>query len=187
MEKEFITAAFLGIGLAASCGFRVFVPFLVVSIASKLGLIPLSEGFMWLSGWPAIVSFSVATIAEIGAYYIPFIDNLLDAVAVPMAVGGGTLLSASVLPVDNEMLRWILGFFIGGGSAGIIQGGTVVSRLASSKLSGGMGNVFVSTGENAAALSISVLSLFIPVIIGVILIVVIVVLLQKFIRKLSRK
>jgi hypothetical protein len=172
MEKEYITAVCLGIGLAASSGFRVFVPLLVASIAGKLGFLPLSEGFNWLASWPAIVSFSAATFAEIGAYYIPFVDNLLDNIAIPMAVGGGTLLSASVFPFENDFLKWILSIILGGGSAALIQGGTTLSRLASSKLTAGIGNPVVSTGENVAAFVTPVLSMIFPLIIAVVIIII---------------
>ena len=91
MEKEIITAVAIGIGLAASCGFRVFVPMLVASIAARIGIFPVHEGFQWLASWPAIISFGTATVAEILAYYIPFVDNFLDTITTPLAVGGGTL------------------------------------------------------------------------------------------------
>lgn len=87
MEKEVITAVALGVGLAASCGFRVFVPLLVASIAARTGVFPLNESFQWLAGWPAIISFGTATVIEIFAYYIPFVDNLLDIITTPLAIG----------------------------------------------------------------------------------------------------
>jgi hypothetical protein len=160
MEKEIITAVAIGIGLSASCGFRVFVPMLVASIAAKMGLFPVHEGFQWLARWPAVFCFGTATVAEILAYYIPFIDNLLDTITTPMAIGAGTLLMTSVLPIDNNMLKWITGFIVGGGAAATIQGGSVLTRLASSKLTAGTGNAVVATGEHAAAFGTSALSLF---------------------------
>src|SRR4030042_415215 len=92
MEKEIITAVAIGIGLSASCGFRVFVPMLVASIAAKAGIFTVNEGFQWIASWPAVISFGTATVAEILAYYVPFIDNLLDTITTPLAVGCGTLL-----------------------------------------------------------------------------------------------
>jgi hypothetical protein len=68
---------------------------LVASIAAKAGLFPVNEGFQWLAGWPALITFGTATVVEILAYYIPFIDNLLDTITTPLAVGGGTLLLTS--------------------------------------------------------------------------------------------
>jgi len=173
MEKEIITAVAIGLGLAASCGFRVFVPMLVASIAAKLGLFPAAEGFQWLASWTAIISFGTATVAEILAYYIPFVDNLLDTITTPLAIGGGTLLLTSVLPIDNDFLKWAAGFLFGGGAAATVQGGTVMTRLASSKLTAGTGNAVVATGEHAASFGTSVLSLVMPLIISAFLIVLI--------------
>src|SRR5512137_2790893 len=180
MEKEIITGVAIGLGLAASCGFRVFVPMLVASIAAKTGLFPVHEGFQWLASWPAIICFGTATVAEILAYYIPFVDNLLDTITTPLAIGGGTLLMTSVLPVDNDFLKWAAGFLFGGGTAATVQGGTVLSRLASTKLTAGAGNAIVSTGENAAAVGSSVLSLLIPLVVVALLILLITYIVLKF-------
>ena len=171
MNTEILTAVALGIGLSASTGFRVFVPMLVASVAAHFGILPLSNSFHWMGSWAAIISFGTATVMEIAAYYIPFVDNLLDTITTPLAIGAGTLLMTSVLPVDNELVRWITGFVVGGGAAATIQSGSVVSRLTSSKLTAGAGNPIVSTGENIAALGGSVLSLFIPVIIAALFII----------------
>ena len=187
MEKETIIAVAIGIGLAASCGFRVFVPMLVAAIAAKAGLLPLNESFQWLGSWASVIALVTATVVEIIAYYIPFVDNLLDAVTTPLAIGAGTLLLTSVLPIDNELLKWITGFIVGGGTAATVQGGTVLTRLASSKMTAGVGNHVVATGEHAAAFGSSILSLFIPLIIAVLVILAVVFIILKFGGKLFRK
>lgn len=187
MDKELITAVAIGIGLSASCGFRVFVPMLVASIAAKAGIFPVTEGFQWLAGWPALITFGTATIIEIIAYYIPFIDNLLDSITTPMAVAAGTLLLTSVLPVDNELLKWVTGFIAGGGTAAAIQGGSVMTRLASSKLTGGTGNAVVATGEHAAAFGVSALSLFIPVFIAVVILILTAYIIFRLLKRLTRR
>jgi hypothetical protein len=187
MEKEIITAIAIGIGLSASCGFRVFVPMLIASIAAKMNLFPVTESFQWLASWPALISFGTATLAEILAYYIPFVDNLLDTVTTPLAVGGGTILLTSVLPIDNELLKWVSGFIFGGGAAATVQGGTVLTRLASTKLTAGTGNAVVATGEHAAAFGTSVLSLFIPLLISSVVIILIFYFVAKFGKRLFLK
>ena len=48
---EVVLSVLLGIGLAAACGFRVFVPLLVISIAAGVRLAQLGE---WLPGRPVI-------------------------------------------------------------------------------------------------------------------------------------
>jgi hypothetical protein len=186
MEKEVITAVAIGIGLSASCGFRVFVPMLVASIAAKMGIFPVDEGFQWLASWPAIISFGTATVAEILAYYIPFIDNLLDTVTTPMAVGGGTLLLTSVLPIDNEFLKWVAGFLFGGGAAATVQGGTVLTRLASTKFTAGAGNAVVATGEHAAAFGTSVMAVLIPLVFAALVILLITYIILNFGKRLFK-
>ncbi len=157
----------LGIGLSASAGFRVFVPLLVAAIAGKFGWLPLTDGFAWMASWPAIICFGTATVIEVAAYYIPVVDNFLDAVTTPMAIMAGTLLATSVIPVDSELLKWISGILLGGGAAGVVQTGTAILRLFSTKTTAGFGNPVVATTEHMAALGTSLFAVFMPVIAGI--------------------
>lgn len=186
MEQELIAAIALGIGLAASAGFRVFVPMLVASIAAHFGVFPAQESFAWLGSWPAMLCFGTATIIEIVAYYVPFVDNLLDTITTPLAVGAGTLLLTSVLPIDNNFFKWTTGFIVGGGVAATVQGGTVLMRLTSSATTAGTANPVIATGEHAAAVGTSVLSLVIPLIVVSVLLTVIVILLIIFRKRIFR-
>lgn len=187
MEKEIITALALGIGLAAATGFRVFVPLLIAGIASRLGFLPLNESFSWLSGNPALISFGVATLVEVGAYYIPFVDNLLDHISTPLAIGAGTLISASVLPGDNELIKWITGLIIGGGTAAVVQGGTAALRLGSTGMTAGTGNFLVATGENLAAVITPVVTIVIPVIISLFILGTFFLIFRLIIRRRKKK
>ncbi|MEM8996355.1 MAG: DUF4126 domain-containing protein, partial [Acidobacteriota bacterium] len=71
----------VGLGLAAACGFRIFVPLLIISAAHNTGHLELAGGFEWMGSTPALATFGVATVAEILAYWVPFVDNLLDTLA----------------------------------------------------------------------------------------------------------
>jgi large-conductance mechanosensitive channel len=184
MSAELITAVAIGIGLAASTGFRVFVPMLVAAIAAKAGLLPLNESFQWLSSWTAIAILVTATVVEIIAYYIPVVDNLLDTVATPLAVVAGTLLLTSVLPIDSELMRWITGAAVGGGSAAVVQSGSALTRLTSTKLTAGVGNPVVATVENVAATGTSILSLIIPFFIVAIFLLLVIFIFTRVRRKL---
>jgi len=86
---DIVLSLFLGIGLAAAVGFRVFVPFFLISLANFAGYLSLSEGFQWMGTTPALVTFSIATAIEILAYFIPWLDNALDLITTPLAVVGG--------------------------------------------------------------------------------------------------
>jgi hypothetical protein len=133
----------LGICLSAACGFRVFVPLLVMSVAGLLGVYTPSDGFAWLATWPALVLFGAATLVEILGYYVPWVDNLLDAIATPTALLAGVVASAAVLGDLPPSLQWILSVVAGAGSAGVVQLGTVLLRGTSTATSGGLANFSV--------------------------------------------
>lgn len=176
---EFFLSICLGLGLSASCGFRVFLPMLVANIAAMNGWVSPGEGFTWLSTWPAFFALLSATVAEIGGYYIPFIDNLLDTIATPAAVVAGTLLTTSFIHIDSPVLHWGLGLIVGGGTAGLVQAGTGLLRLFSSKATAGLGNPVVSTAENVASFGLSGMTIFLPVITLVVVVLLVFWLLKK--------
>ena len=163
MEFEIILSIFLGIGLAAAAGFRVFVPLLALSIAGYTGMFPLGESFTWLASIPAVVCLIIASVAEILAYYIPWVDNLLDSIAIPMATIAGTGIMAASLTDMSPMLTWSLAIIAGGGTAGTIKSMGAGTRILSSVKTFGVGNPVVSTAETGASLIMIVLSLFFPV------------------------
>ena len=182
-DNKVLLSLVMGLGLSACCGFRVFVPLLAASIASKMGILHLGDSFQWMSSTAAIICFSAATIFEIGGYYIPFIDNILDTIMTPASVIAGTLLTASAIVPDlDPMLKWGLGIIVGGGSAGIIQAGTALTRATSTATTAGAANPIVATVEHILAIVGSIFSIIIPFIIAGIVCVVIVVLLFFVIR-----
>ena len=179
-----------GLGLSAAAGFRVFVPLLVLGVCQRLEVaVPLSlgEGFEWISSWPAIIMLSAATLAEVGAYYVPWIDNLLDSIATPAAMVSGTLLSAALMPEMPEAIQWAGAVVMGGGTAGVVQLGSVLTRATSTATSGGLANPIVSTGEAGGAVATSVLALVIPFVIGFFVLLLVIWLGSKIIRRLFRK
>lgn len=160
---EIILSLLIGIGLSAATGFRIFIPALLANIAAMNGWVDLGENFQWLSTWSAFWVLISASVLEIGAYYIPFIDNILDAIAAPMAVIAGTILSTSFIQIDQPVLQWGLGVIMGGGTAGAIQVGTQVARLTSTGTTAGISNPILATIENILSFIISLISIFIPV------------------------
>ena len=179
----------MGISLSGCAGFRVFIPMLACAVAGHFNIITLPADMQWLASWPAIVCFGTAAVAEIGAYYIPFVDNLLDTIATPLSVAAGTLLASSILPMAEQepLVRWGVSLLTGGSAAGTIQLGTGLLRLFSSKATVGTGNAVVATTENAAALSGSLLSFFIPVLVALVLVILICWIVVKLGRKLTGK
>jgi membrane protein DedA with SNARE-associated domain len=189
MDYSLVTTIALGIALSACCGFRVFIPMLAGALAGRFHLFTLPADMGWLASWPSIICFGTAAVAEVLAYYVPFIDNALDTIATPLSVAAGTVLATSILPLTDQepLLRWGVGFLAGGASAGVIQLGTGLLRLFSSKATIGTGNVVVSSTENAAAIGGSVLSLLIPVVVAILILVLIIWIVKKGGKLLFRK
>jgi Domain of unknown function (DUF4126) len=154
VTAEALLGIAVGFGLAAAAGFRVFVPLLAAAIAAKTGVLTLSPGFSWLATTPAL--------AAVGAYSVPWLDQLLDIIATPAAMLAGMLAAASVVVDLPPVLKWGA-VLLAGGAAGVTQGATVFTRFKSTTLTGGVGNPLVSTAELIGAVITSALAIFVPV------------------------
>ncbi len=178
---EIIFSILLGIGLAASVGFRIFVPLFALSIASYYGVIPLNENWHWVGSSGAMIALGIATIVEIGAYLIPWLDNLLDTIAVPLAAIAGTAVMLATMADLDPLITWSLAIIAGGGAATAIKASTSTARLASTATTGGIANPIVSTVESGTSIVLSVLALVAPVI-AIIFVVIILWLMFKVFR-----
>lgn len=186
----YVLSAFIGIGLAAATGFRVFLPMFAVSLASYLNWIPMNENFEWLSGLPTLITTGIATVAEILAYYIPLIDHLLDTISIPMATVAGSVLFASQFADLGTFPQWALALIAGGGTAATISSGFAGIRAASTATTGGLGNSVVGTTETAGAGIMTVLAIAMPILAAIctlILVVLVIVYGRKALRKLRGK
>ncbi len=154
----------LGLALAAATGFRVFLPMLIASIAAHTGHLPLGEHFTWLGSLPAMIMLAVAATAEVAAYYIPVVDNVLDALATPAALVAGSLVAAAVMVDLPPLVKWSAAIIGGAGAAGTMQMLTTAVRAKSTALTGGIGNPVLSTAEAGGAVFISVLALLAPLV-----------------------
>ncbi|HEY9821686.1 MAG TPA: DUF4126 domain-containing protein [Candidatus Sericytochromatia bacterium] len=184
---ETLLSICIGIGLSAACGFRIFVPPLVMSVASVFGHLTLSPNFAWMGSYPALIAFAVATCIEIVAYYIPWVDNLLDTVATPIAIAAGTVVTASLIPDTDPMLQWSVALIAGGGAAGTIQAFTGIGRLASTLMTGGVGNALLSTLESGGSILLSGLAIAVPVVAVCVVAVLLVFTLSQLGRSLALK
>lgn len=159
---EVLLSVCLGIGLSAACGFRIFVPLLVMSIAANSGHLQLAPSFAWIGSPAAVVSFGVATVLEITAYYVPWLDHFLDTLATPSAIVAGTIVTASMVSGVSPMLKWTLAVIAGGGIAGAVQTTTVLARGLSFATTGGLGNPLVATAELGGSILTSIAAILAP-------------------------
>lgn len=182
--ETFLSVA-LGLGLAAACGFRVFVPLLVISAASHAGHLDIVDRFEWIGSTPVLITLVAATVLEIAAYYIPWVDNLLDSVASPAAVVAGVVASASVMTGMDPYLKWTLAVIAGGGIAGAVQIVTTGTRGASTLTTAGFGNPVVSTLEAGGSLVVSMVAIVAPLVAIGMIVLLLAFVSRRFVRRRS--
>ncbi|WP_370445564.1 DUF4126 domain-containing protein [Confluentibacter sediminis] len=172
----------LGVGLAASVGFRVFLPLFALSLASYCNVWELNDSWQWIGNLTALITFGVATLVEIFAYYIPYIDNLLDSISVPLAAFAGTAVMMSTMVDLSPVITWSLAIIAGGGTAAAISSSSSIMRLTSTTTTGGLGNPIVSTIETGTSIFMSIMSIFLPIL-AVIFVIVILFIIYKIYKK----
>ncbi len=175
---DIFIALLTGIGLAAACGFRVFVPLFLVSLCLNSGVeMPfgldtvlqalVGDDMAWLGQPMVTVGLGVAMVVEIGGFYVPWVDNLLDTIASPAAIVAGTMLSGALMPevFGDGAMKWAAAIIAGGGSSGLVQATTVLARGTSSATTGGFGNPLVATLELFASVLTTVFAVLIPILV----------------------
>ena len=182
-----ILAALMGLSLASASGFRVFLPPFILSLAVRtdtfVNLDLSGTEFAAFDSNAAVIVLGIACLAEFGAYYVPWLDNLLDTIATPAAVLSGVGMSSMVLVGTDPIMQWSFAIIAGGGSAGIIQLTTVAIRGLSSTLTLGFGNSFVASGENIASVVLTIAALLAPLIAAIFAIIIILLLLRQVTKK----
>lgn len=186
-NMEILLSLCPGIGLSAACGFRVFVPLLAVSIASLSGHLTLSHGFQWIGTYPAVMAFAAATILDVVAYYIPWVDDLMDSVAATAAVVAGTIIAASSIVQMSPLLKWVLAIIAGGGTAAVFHGTTALVKGVSTAVTGGLGNHAVTTADLGIASGLSFLAIALPLASGAVVLVLLMFAVNKGFRRFFRQ
>ncbi len=154
----------MGIALSAACGLRAFLPMLVLAVGCRWCGVPLASDVAWLASDAALLCLALATVLELLAYYIPWLDNALDTLQAPLALVAGALVMGGVLAEQPDWLQWGAAVVGGAGSAGAVKGITSALRLGSSVTTGGFANGLFSTLENIFAFAGAVLALVAPVV-----------------------
>ena len=186
-EFDVIVALCMGLGLAAASGFRVFLPPFLLSIAVRADAVDVdltNSSLEYFDSNVAVILLGVATIAELAAYYVPWVDNLLDSIASPAAVVAGTGMTAVVLEGNTDpVIQWCLAIIAGGGVSAAVQGATVVTRGVSTAITGGVGNPVVSTGENIASLILTILAIVLAPLAAILVVILFAMIVKKTLKK----
>jgi hypothetical protein len=170
MEALFgILSAF---GLSASAGLNAYIPLLVVGvIAHYTDWITLNPPYDWLANAWILILISVLLIIEMLADKVPAVNHINDIVQTVFRPAAGAIIfaaSAHALTGVHPAIALICGLLVAG-SVHTVK--AVAVRPAVTATTGGTANIPVSVAEDLIATVVSILSVVIPVLIGVFLIV----------------
>ena len=180
-----------GLGLAAACGLRVFLPLFIAAIAVRAEFLEVGPHFGWLGSNAAIALFGTATVVEVAGFMVPWVDHVLDLVAAPLsAVAGAVLMTSQLLalpgsgaegapsePLLHPAVAWSLGIIVGATTASGVEAASIAGRLSSSVLTIGWLNPIYGMVETALSLFVTLLSIVVPVIAGLLVLMLLPVLL----------
>jgi len=162
-----ILAAF---GLSASAGLNAYIPLLVVSLLARFtNLIVLSDPWNALESWWIIGLLIVLSMVEFFADKIPAVNHINDIIQTFIRPAAGAILfaaSGSVITEINPILSMAAGLLIAG-SVHAIKSAAI--RPAVTATTGGTGNVPVSILEDVVSTTVSIISIVLPILVGVIL------------------
>ena len=168
-----------GLGLAAACGLRVFLPLFVAAIAVRAGALPIGPHFEWMGSNAAIILFGTACIVEIVGFLVPWVDHALDLLSAPLAAVAGAVLMTSQLlggttgadgvfvPLLHPAVAWSLGIVAGATTASGVEAASIAGRISSSVLTIGWLNPIYGMFETALAFVITIITILVPVIAGI--------------------
>ena len=156
-----ILSLFLGIGLAASSGFKVFLPLFLTSFLAFLDfdLISITEDVVWLKNPIVLFVIGIFTILEISIYFIPFVDNRMDKVKVPLSFITGALVMKATFMLSSSSAGWIISFVFGGFLAMFFSYICAIVRRITTITTRGAGNFLVNIAELSVVLLLTSISI----------------------------
>jgi hypothetical protein len=188
MIETWILPALLGLGLAASCGLRTFLPLLGVALAARFNLFGFEPNgaLAWLGSWPALIALTIATGAEFIGDKIPVVDHALSALGTVSRPAAGAVAAASAFHLADPGTAALAGLIVGAPTAFAFHTAQSGTRVASTATTGGLGNPIVSIVEDFLAVGTVLIAFIAPVLIPVVIAVAFFVV-WKMVRAVKRR
>lgn len=170
-------AALTGMGLSAAAGLNAFIPLVMVGLFARFtDFIMLPEHLDWLQSWPAIIIGLVLLAAELVLDKIPGVDHINDLIQslIRPLVGGVIFAATAAAQVidqsnfwqDNPLIAGIVGAVIAAG----VHTAKSASRPAVNAATAGTGAPVASFAEDATAVGLSLIAIFVPILVIVVLV-----------------
>jgi hypothetical protein len=168
----FATQLAMGFALAATVGLRTFLPLFAAGLLARFGYVDLGDSFEWMAKTPALIVFGSAVVFEVLADKVPGLDHALHVVESFVKPVAGTLIAASLFTNLDPTMAVVLGLIGGGTIAGAVHVAKGTTRAASTALTGGLGNPFLSFLDDILAVGGIVIAILAPIVAALIVIVV---------------
>ena len=178
-KLEAMLASLTGLGLSAAAGLNAYIPLLLVGVLARFtDVITLPEPYRWIqSGW-ALAVFSVLLLAEVVLDKVAVVDHVNDAVqTLVRPTVGGVIFAASTAASQADSSTWMrehpwVGVLLGVAVAGVVHATKATARPLVNATTVGTGTPVVSAAEDVAALGMSLVAIFLPVLVVVVLVLV---------------
>ncbi|QNF93620.1 DUF4126 domain-containing protein [Janibacter sp. YB324] len=171
-------AALTGMGLSAAAGLNAYIPFIIVALLARFtDAVVLPTGFEWMESWWAIGIGAVLLVTEITLDKVPAVDSLNDAVQTVIRPGMGGLMGAATAGASTlDESTWMqehawVGVVLGIVVAGLVHTGKAASRPVINAGTAGFGAPVASTAEDGAAVGITLVAIFLPLLVVLVLVV----------------
>jgi hypothetical protein len=169
---EVLLGIFSAFGLSASAGLNAYIPLLVIGVvAHYTDWITLNSPWDLLANPWILILLGILVIIEMLADKVPAVNHINDVIQTVVRPAAGAIAfaaSAKVVTDINPILALACGLLVAG-SVHVVKAAAV--RPAVTAVTGGAANVPVSIAEDILSTVVSILSIVIPVIMGITLIV----------------
>lgn len=179
---------FSAFGLSASAGLNAYIPLLVVGVlAHYTDLIKLNQPYDLLANPWILILISVLLIIEMLADKITAVNHINDIIqTIFRPAAGAIIFAASTNAVGgmNPVLALALGLLVAG-SVHTVKSAAV--RPAITAATGGTANVPVSIAEDLISTVLSILSVVVPILVGIFLVLLVSLIIWWIWRRANRK
>ncbi len=161
-------ALLAGIAIAAACGLRAFLPLFVLGLAARFTGVELAPVARWLASDAALIGLGTATVLEIAADKIPVVDHALDLVATVVRPAAAALAGYGLLVHWPEPVAAFLALLLGG-TAFALHAAKAHTRVASSLVTVGLANPWISLAEDVLTAVLAAAAFLAPLLAGLML------------------
>lgn len=170
---ESFSSILTAFGLSTAAGLNAYLPLLIVALTARFtNLIELQGPWDALTSWWVIGLLAVLLVIEVVADKIPAVDHANDVIQTVVRPAAGAILFAANGNVISD-IHPVLALACGILAAGSVHAAKATFRPVVTATTGGLGNPVVSTAEDVASFTLTVLAILVPILAFVLLIAVV--------------